>query len=217
MALEFDPATHAYRLDGAPVPGATQILRDAGLVCFDGIPQYILERARERGSAVHQLCHYLNERDLNWASVDPHYRPYLDAWITFCETSALVVLLCEYRVASRRHRTAGTLDVLGEIGDVGWLLDYKTGDPNDVAADLQTAAYLGMATEQAATDPELAAVLGRHAHWRRAAVRLRNTGRVNVTEYTNPRDYGSFQMLAAAWHIRASRGAVSLPIEELVA
>jgi hypothetical protein len=51
--------------------------------------------------------------------------------------------LCEVRVYSRRHRFAGTLDVLGHWPDrpVGILLDYKTGDPGDVAADLQTAAY----------------------------------------------------------------------------
>jgi hypothetical protein len=51
--------------------------------------------------------------------------------------------LCEVRVFSRRHRYAGTLDVLGRwpAAPFGLLIDYKTGDPEDVAADLQTAAY----------------------------------------------------------------------------
>jgi hypothetical protein len=55
--------------------------------------------------------------------------------------------LCEIRVFSRRHRFAGTLDVLGIWRRAGALIDYKTGDPRDVAADLQTAAYLGALLE----------------------------------------------------------------------
>jgi len=55
--------------------------------------------------------------------------------------------LCEVRVFSRRHHFAGTLDVLGLWHGAGALGDYKTGDPNDVAADLQTAAYLGALLE----------------------------------------------------------------------
>ena len=51
--------------------------------------------------------------------------------------------LCEVRVFSRRYRYAGTLDVLGVWEAAGALIDYKTGHPADVAADLQTAAYAG--------------------------------------------------------------------------
>ena len=58
--------------------------------------------------------------------------------------------LCEIRVFSRRHRFAGTLDVLGVWRGAGALADYKTGDPRDVAADLQTAAYLGALLEMQA-------------------------------------------------------------------
>ena len=57
--------------------------------------------------------------------------------------------LCEYRVASRRHRVAGTIDLLCTIGDDGWLLDYCTGDLSDAHKDLQTASYLGLAFEWA--------------------------------------------------------------------
>lgn len=58
--------------------------------------------------------------------------------------------LCEVRVFSRRHRYAGTLDVLGRWHGAGALLDYKTGSPDDVAADLQTAAYYGALLEMRA-------------------------------------------------------------------
>src|SRR3954454_11294161 len=110
MALLFDHAAHEYFLDGERVPSTTQILRDSGLIRLEGIPPFILEAARKRGSAVHALVHYVNERDLDWSSVDPIYRGYLDAWLKFVEERQLRVWLCEHRIASRRHRVAGPLD-----------------------------------------------------------------------------------------------------------
>jgi len=211
MALLFDAASHTYYLDGPQVPSTTGVLRDSGLINLEKIPSFILERARTRGSAVHALVHFANENDLDWASVDDAYRPYLDAWLQYCRERALRVLLCEYRIASRRHRVAGTLDLLCEIAGDGWLIDYKTGDPEDVAADFQTGSYLGMAFEWATDDPRLATVLRRHTRWRRAAVRLLRTGSFRVTEYTDPRDYSRFQTLVAAWHIRNERGAIVQP------
>jgi hypothetical protein len=209
MALMFDKADHAYFLDGPQVPSTTGILRDSGLIRLDYIPAFILEKARVRGTAVHALVHYLNENDLHWPSVDPRYRGYLDAWIRYREETQLRVLLCEYRIASRRHRVAGTLDLLAEIDGEGWLIDYATGNPEDVAKDFQTGSYLGMAFEWAAEDARLANVLARHKRWRRRAIRLRPDGAFRVSEYTDPRDYARFQTLTAAWHIRNERGAAA--------
>jgi hypothetical protein len=55
--------------------------------------------------------------------------------------------LNEVRVFSRRHRYAGTLDVLGVWRGEGALVDYKTGSPRDVGAQWQTAAYYGALLE----------------------------------------------------------------------
>lgn len=208
MALMFDRERHEYWIDGVLTPSTTQILRDSGLIRLDGVPEFILERARKRGSAVHELIHFSNEDDLDWSSVDEAYLPYLNAWMAYKTERQPRVLLCEYRIASRRHRVTGTLDLLCEIGDDGWILDYATGDPEDVSKDFQTASYLGLAMEWASEDPRLAQVLRRHARWRRAAVRLMRTGSFRVTEYDDPRDYARFQTLVAAWHIRNERGAI---------
>jgi hypothetical protein len=210
MALVFDPIAHTYVLDGVQVPSTTGVLRDQGLIQLSHIPEHILEKARVRGTAVHQLIHYQNEGDLDWASVDPRYRAYLDAWLRYREETGLRVLLCEYRIASRRHRLAGTFDLLAEIDGEGWLIDYATGNPDDVAKDYQTGSYLGMAYEWAEEDLRLATVLARHKHWRRRAIRLRPDGAFRVAEYSDPRDYARFQTLTAAWHIRTERGAAAI-------
>jgi hypothetical protein len=59
----------------------------------------------------------------------------------------MVAPLCEVRVFSRRHRYAGTLDVLGVWQGAAALIDYKTGSPHDVGAQWQTAAYHGALLE----------------------------------------------------------------------
>jgi hypothetical protein len=210
MALLFDAGAHEYFLDGPKVPSNTQVLRDSGIVRFDGIPEFVLERARRRGSDVHALAHYANEGDLDWNSVDPGYRGYLDAWLECKRQRCIAPLLCEYRVASRRHRVAGTIDLLAEIEGDGWLLDYATGDPVACGKQLQTAGYLGMAMEWASGDPRLADVLGQHKRWRRASVRLMKTGIFRFREYDDQRDYSRFQTLASAWHIRNEFGGVAL-------
>jgi len=216
MALLFNPEAHEYFLDGVQLPSVTQILRQQGLVQLDGIPPFILEAARRRGTAVHALAHFWNEGDLDPASVDEAYRPYLDAWIACVEQRRIDPLLCEHRLASRRHRVCGTLDLLAEMDGEGWLFDFATGDPATVAKDFQTAAYLGMAHEWATEDPRLAPILRRFPRWRRASVRLMRTGAFRLTEYTDARDYSRFMTLASAWHIRAERGAVVLA-EDLAA
>jgi hypothetical protein len=211
MALLFDAGAHEYFLDGPKVPSNTQVLRDSGLIQLDGIPSFVLEKALQRGSAVHELVHFLNENDLDWASVDPTYRPYLDAWVSFREQRALRIDLCEFRVASRKHRVAGTLDCLGLLEGDGALIDYKTGNPEDVAADFQTAGYVVMAQEWAQTDTRLAAILASYPRLRRFSVRLRRDGSFKVKEYTDVRDYSRFLTLVSAWHIRQERGAIVQP------
>jgi len=217
VALLFHHEAHEYFLDGPPAPSNTQVLRAQGLVRYDGVPPFILERARRRGAAVHQLVHYINENDLDEASVDPAYVGYLAAWQRCAAERRLTPLVCEYRVASRRHRVAGTLDLLCESDGEGWLFDYCTGDLEKLAKHLQTAGYLGMAHEWAADgDRRLHEILKRHRRWRRAAVRLRADGTFRVLEYDDPTDYSRFLTLVAAWHIRQEEGGVLVP-EDLAA
>lgn len=209
--LTFDPTPHHYHLDGVRVPSVTEVLHDSGLIRLDHLPAFILEAARRRGTDVHAALHFVNDGDLDASSVADQYQPYLEAWQRYRAERDVVVLLCEHRLASRRYRVAGTLDLLCSIGTDGWLIDYATGDPATVAKDLQTAAYLGLALEWAAHDPRLAEVLRRHPRWRRGAVQLRPNGTFRFTEYTAVTDYTHFQTLAGAWHIRQARRAVRTP------
>jgi len=88
--LVFDDATHTYTLDGERLPSVTGILQRSGAINFDHIPPSILDKARDRGTAVHRAVHYYNENDLDvdaFRSAFPDYWPYVSAWIAFLDTS----------------------------------------------------------------------------------------------------------------------------------
>ena len=207
MPLTFEPATHTYTLDGVVVPSVTGILRAAGVVNFDHVPPGILEPARIRGTVVHQAIHYYNEHDLDvdrFCRELPDYAGYLRAWIRFSDERRFVPALCEYRVASRRHQLAGTIDCLGVLDHHGALLDFATGRPDDAAKDLQTAAYHGLAHEWAEHDRVLGDFLSRFVI-RRYAIALHADGGFSVDAYSNPSDWRSFLVLADAQRIVTAR------------
>jgi hypothetical protein len=210
-ALTFAPATHTYDLDGVRVPSVTGILKASSLIDFSRVPPSELDRARVRGTVVHQAIHYFNERDLDvdrFCAEFPDYAGYLRAWIAFTEERRFVPRFNEYRVASRRHQVAGTIDCLGVLDGHGALLDFATGRPEDVAKDLQTAAYHGLAREWAdgGHDPALDAFFAGHGLVvRRAAIALKRDGRFSVHAYADPSDWRTFTTLVEAQRIITTR------------
>jgi len=208
MILGFDPDTHTYPLDGDPLVSVTTVL--APLMDFSWMPPAVRAAALERGSLVHDAIAADNTRDLDdgaFRRTCPEYVPYLEAWRSFRESRRFVPLLNEYRVASPRHRVAGTLDTIGTMDGHGALVDFKTGDPRDVAADLQTAGYVALVTEwnTVAEDPILADVLARFPVLRRYAIQLRPDGTFRVEAYTKPTDFRDFFTLLASHHLIAKR------------
>jgi ATP-dependent exoDNAse (exonuclease V) beta subunit len=208
VSLTFHEDAHIYELDGAVVPSVTQVLTRSGLIDFSKIPSFIREAALERGRKVHQAIHYYNERDLDLDAFTrdfPLYAPYLFAWVHFCDQRRFVPVLNELRVASRRHRVAGTLDCLGVLDGTAVLLDFKTGRPSDVAADLQTAAYLALALEWAEEVQALSEFFAKHPVVRRYAVQLRRDETFRVEPYAQPSDFRDFLTLVSAQQIVAAR------------
>lgn len=208
--LDFEPIGHHYALNGVPVPSVTGILRASGIVDFSRIPASDLEAARYRGSIVHQAVHYYNEDDINldaFRAEFPGFVGYLEGWFRFREQRRFRPVLNEHRVASIRHGVAGTLDTLGIIDDDhAALLDYATGRPEDVAKNLQTAAYLGLAHEWAeeGPDPQLQKFLTDYPTIKRYAVALRRDGTFKLEPYKDPADFRKFLTLNEAQRIVAA-------------
>lgn len=204
--LALEDATHVYTLDGERLPSVTGILQASRLIDFSQVPTGILEAARRRGTTVHRAIHFYNERDLDVEAFGrdfPECAPYLQGWIAFCDQRHYLPLVNEHRVASRRHRVAGTLDSLGVLDGRAVLLDFATGRPQDVMKNLQTAAYYGLALETQAEDRHLRDFFERYPTVGRAAVALHRDGSFTLEPYTEPTDYREFLALVTAFHVVA--------------
>ena len=53
-SMEFDEETHTYLVDGVIVPSVTQIMKRRFDDMYDLVPPSVLERAKQRGLAVHE-------------------------------------------------------------------------------------------------------------------------------------------------------------------
>ena len=143
----YDPDTHETWCDGEQWPHVTGILSAVGVSAqYEDVGparQRALEAASARGTAVHADCHAYDDDDLDLAQVDPRTRPYVEAWAECREALGLRPLSHgrERYVWHPTYRYAGILDGIWVRDGRLVLGDLKTGDPENAAAHLQTAAY----------------------------------------------------------------------------
>lgn len=210
--LTFNTDEHLYRMRGVVVPSVTQVLRGSGYINLEGVPPLILAAARDRGRRVHQALHYLLEDDLDLSTVDEQDRGYLESAQAYLAVNVRIPIRMEFRLWSERYAVAGTADLLALHSD-GFVSvdDFKSGDPDDVAADLQTAAYHGMALEMGQVDRELWRELMRGDAPKvvnRRSIRLFKDGRpARETLYTDHRDYARFLNALSVVHDQMKRPA----------
>jgi hypothetical protein len=151
--VTYDPETHTSTLpDGTNVPHVTAVLSAVGVsrnwsntIGSSWRAAHALEQAGARGTAVHADCHAYDDNDLDLASVDARVLPYVEAWAEARRSQGLVPLARERRIYHQRLNYTGILDGIfrSTKRDGSILVDLKTGDPEDSAAHLQTAAYAG--------------------------------------------------------------------------
>ena len=137
--LEFDEAKHEYRLEGALLPSVTQVLKP--LQDFSTIPEDILERSANFGTAVHLATALWDQNDLDLDSVDVAIVPYLEAWKRFRDETKITFEAIETQVVSEKYRYAGTLDRIGFLNEKPTVIDIKTGLTNPLIG-VQLAGYL---------------------------------------------------------------------------
>lgn len=121
--LEFDREVHAFKLDGRPVPSITQCLVMSDLIDT----QWFTEYGRERGSAVHRACHYLDENDLDPGYLDGEQTGYLDAWDLFFKQHHCQWIEIEKPAYSIPLQIAGIPDRVGLVDREMSVVEIKTG------------------------------------------------------------------------------------------
>lgn len=144
--LEFNEELHEYRYNGEIVQSVTQILKP--ISGYDGIPEWKLEQAAERGRKVHLATELYDGDDLDMDSISPDILPYVEAWIRFRQSTDYEVVLMETQVYSEKYGYAGTLDRLLQKKNDYYLADIKSTYDHQPTVGPQTAAYQQALEEQ---------------------------------------------------------------------
>lgn len=207
--LLFDSDRHSYSINGTPVPSVTQVLNEERFIDFSRIPDGTLVEAQARGTYVHQVLHAYLEDDFDIEDCDPRFRGYVDSAIAYLaelkskplrDPDTGKAIAVEYRFWHIPRMFAGTVDYVAWDPDgVLAISDFKTSQPSDVAAALQTAAYeLGIrdCLLPTFTEPYTGRI-------RRRAVKLFRDGAPGRAEpYADPRDLSLFLCALNCVHYR---------------
>lgn len=143
----IEPDGHEYRdRIGRIVVGVGEILRDVGIIEYAGIPEHVIQRAANRGIAVHQACEDLDLGRPDWWSDDPELGFRVKAWADFKRDTGFSIELSEHVVYSKRWDYAGTIDRAGMIRLPGgvWVpvvLDIKATWSLNPWTKIQLAGY----------------------------------------------------------------------------
>jgi hypothetical protein len=188
MILTFDEATHTYHLGGAQIPNVTTILEP--LIDYSGIPWRIMEAARQRGDYVHKACELYCWGLLDEESIEPEYKPYIEAFKKFMAETKFEPEFIEQRVFHSKLRYAGTLDLGGILPPLGRvrtprraLIDIKTTFKLMASVGPQTAAYLEAWNSTAPKDQRFEVRYGLH---------LQKTGQYKLLPFKEPSDMNIF-------------------------
>ena len=138
--FRFDRVDHSYWLGKTRLIGVSEAIQSAGLTDFSKIAPDVLEHARQRGTAVHQACYFLDEGDLDWATVTPEIEPYVRAWERFKKETGVELLEIETPRYDATLGFAGTPDRIVRFGPISGTIDLKTYKPTDVTG-VQLSAY----------------------------------------------------------------------------
>ena len=122
--LLFFDTGHKYTLDGEELPSVSEVTRFISREVYGDIGQYNLDRAAERGTAVHKATEILDKYGTVEISTD--IEPYIKAYIMFRKEHDCKWELIEAARYDPDRRYAGTLDRLGTVdGDLA-IVDIKT-------------------------------------------------------------------------------------------
>jgi hypothetical protein len=198
----FDAEPHVYYDESMQrVPGTTSLLEAAGMVCYAGIPEAILDRKAQIGTAAHAASHFFDEGDLDESTVDPAVLGYVNAWKRFRRESDFAPEFLEYRGVSEVDgmKYGWTLDRTGLLFKRRSLLELKCTANVEPSWGPQTAAYESASRR-----------IGKGAgpFRRRIAVWLKPNGTYRLVPYTDVQDYQIFKLALRCHYVPAQRDAM---------
>jgi len=200
--FRFDPKEHRYYVDDVEWPGVTRALEECKLVDFSMVPRHILLAAQERGTRVHDALHFLDDGELDLASLEAALAGYVDAYERFKVETRFTPTLVERFVCDPVYRWAGRLDRVG-------FFENKHGGHDDAVVDFKSGLVLPAHRVQLVA---YASGLPEPRKYRRMTLGLEADGSYRVHEY-DPQSYGNdlntFRAAVALWHWKQQHGVAA--------
>lgn len=190
---QFDEEPHTYMVNGSFVPSVSDILSPLSALSYQGIDRKTLKEAAAFGSAVHACTEYLDNGELDESSVEPEWRPCLDAYQRWKDEMHPVIDAVEMRLGCSRY--AGTLDRLCTLDGEPWIVDLKTTSVICNHVGVQLAAYEALAVRYTGVK-----------RYRRAALQLRDDGTYRFKEFSSVADEHCFNNLYSIYCWRINHG-----------
>lgn len=122
--LLFFDVNHRYELDGEPLPSVSELCRFISREIYGDVSQYNLDRAAERGTAVHKATEALDK--YGKIDVEDGILPYVQAYIKFRQDHVADWQKIEFAAHHPSDKYAGTLDRYGMLDGKLSVLDIKT-------------------------------------------------------------------------------------------
>lgn len=180
--LEFNESTHTYTLNGVIVPSVTSVLSILG--GYEGIPLQTLQRAAERGTAVHKATELSDLGTLDYSGLDDEVLGYLMGWHKFLDDKKPEIVTVEKQVFHPSLLYAGTFDRELVLDGHLSILDIKSSAKLMPATAPQTAAYAEAVNGHRKNKADQVK--------RRYGLRLTADGNYELKQYKDPSDMNVF-------------------------
>lgn len=138
--IEFDEASHTYKLNGVKIPCVSDIMEPLKNAHYSGISEVTLKKAAERGTILHNAIE-------NWIKfgiedVPQEYEGYFKCFLDFMTEKNPKILGSEVRMYHKLLKYSGTADLIADINGEITLIDYKsTSVISDMNCSVQLEAY----------------------------------------------------------------------------
>lgn len=124
MSLKFYDEGHIYEYNGAIIPSVSELLRFLSHEVYGEIDKYILDRAAERGTAVHLATQAIDETGS--VDVTDDIAGYIEAYVKFRREHTVEWDYIEKPIAEPKMLYAGTIDRAGLVDGKKAIVDIKT-------------------------------------------------------------------------------------------
>ena len=108
--LKFNESSHIYKLHGFELPSVTTLMNPLSSDLYSDIPEDVLTKAAERGTAVHDANEMYNKFGIE--DIEHEYQGYFDAFKKWCEFYKPRTIANEYRMYHKTMLYAGTADTI---------------------------------------------------------------------------------------------------------